>query len=236
LWSDRQLLGEDVIWCATGDDSFLSSHRLYCTATHDGPGVYGAPTGGKLAYRILADCWCRDNGVHDEWLVRDQGAIVRQMGQDVVDWTRDLIVREGGPDTCVKPLTPATDMPGPYKGTGNDKPWGQTLADILTRIASAEFSVIPTTYDRAAELAYPGRIGGAGHQDADRFWMQLHAAFPNARFSIDHQIGMNEPLCAARAAVRWSLHGTHSGWGMFGKPTGAEVYITQVRQNPPKFA
>ena len=31
-----------------------------------------------------------------------------------------------------------------------------------------------------------------------------------------------------RAAVRWSLHGKHSGWGRFGKPTGAEVYIMGI--------
>ncbi|MFA8384770.1 MAG: ester cyclase [Pelagibaca sp.] len=227
---DRALLGEDVIWCPTGQDSFLSSHRLYCTATHEGAGVYGAPTGRRLAYRILADCWCRDNGVHDEWLVRDQGAIVRQMGMDVVDWTRDLIAREGGPEACVKPMTPASDLPGSYTGTGNENAWGQELADILTRIATAEFSVIPQAYHRAAELAYPGHITGAGHRDADRFWMQLHAAIPNARFSVDHQIGMEEPLSPARAAVRWSLQGTHSGWGMFGTPTGADIYIMGITQ------
>jgi hypothetical protein len=28
-----------------------------------------------------------------------------------------------------------------------------------------------------------------------------------------------------RAAVRWSLHGQHDGWGTFGAPTGAEVYV-----------
>ncbi|MDP4989723.1 MAG: ester cyclase [Marivita lacus] len=225
---DRELLGEDVIWCPTGQDSFLSSHRLYCTATHEGGGVYGAPTGRKLAYRILADCWCRDNGVHDEWLVRDQGAIIRQMGMDVGDWTRDLIAREGGPEACVTPFTPANDLPGPYTGTGNENAWGQELADILTRIATAEFSIISQAYDRAAELAYPGNATGEGQRDADRFWMQLHAAFPNARFTVDHQIGMEEPLSPARAAVRWSLQGTHSGWGMFGSPTGADVYIMGI--------
>ena len=225
---DRELLGEDVIWCSTGDDSFLSSHRLYCTATHEGAGMYGAPTGRKLAYRILADCWCRDNGVQDEWLVRDQGAIVRQMGEDLVEWTRALIAREGGPEACVKPMSPATDMPGPYQGKGNENPWGQQLADILTRIASAEFSIIPSTYDRAAEIAYPGHVHGSGPSDADRFWMALHAAFPDAQFSVDHVIGVEEPLSPPRAAVRWSLHGTHSGWGMFGSPTHAPVFIMGI--------
>jgi len=28
-----------------------------------------------------------------------------------------------------------------------------------------------------------------------------------------------------RAALRWTLHGKHTGWGAFGTPTGAEVFI-----------
>ena len=28
-----------------------------------------------------------------------------------------------------------------------------------------------------------------------------------------------------RAALRWSLRGRHDGWGRFGPPTGADVYL-----------
>jgi hypothetical protein len=28
-----------------------------------------------------------------------------------------------------------------------------------------------------------------------------------------------------RAALRWTLHGKHDGWGAFGTPTRAEVFI-----------
>lgn len=227
---DRELLGEDVIWTMTGADSFLSSHRLYCTATHTHPGMYGAPTGRKLSYRILADCWCKDNAVKDEWLVRDQGAIIRQMGEDIVEWTRQLIAREGGPDSCIAPLTPAIDLPGPYKGQGNDNEWGQVYADLLTRILSSEFSIIPAAYDRAVELAYPGNINATGWAAADKFWLNLRSAFPSAKVSIDHVIGQEDPLRPPRAAVRFSLEGTHDGHGMFGEPTGANVYIMGIAQ------
>lgn len=76
---DRQLLGEDVITCASADGGFLSSHRLLSTATHTHHGVYGAPTGKRLQYRIIADCHAVSNQIDDEWLIRDQGAIVRQL-------------------------------------------------------------------------------------------------------------------------------------------------------------
>ena len=35
----------------------------------------------------------------------------------------------------------------------------------------------------------------------------------------------NDEGMPPRAALRWSLTGKHDGWGMFGKPTGAEVHI-----------
>ena len=222
---DRTLLGEDVIWSGTPEEGMLSSHRLLSTATHLGDGAYGKATGKPLVYRILADCHAIENQINDEWLIRDQGAIVRQMGWDPEEFARDQIEREGGPEVCVKPLTPATDKLGPYKGRGNDNEWGQRYADLLTRIMNADMAVIPEAYDRAAQLEYAGGITGHGHGDADKFWMGLRSAFPCATFQIDHVIGRDDPLMPPRAALRWSLHGKHDGWGVFGAPTGAEVYL-----------
>ncbi len=225
---DRTLFGEDVIWSGTPEDGMLSSHRLHSTATHANPGVYGAPTGKTLHYRILADCHAIANRIDDEWLIRDQGAIVRQLGWEPRDYARDLIAREGGPEAALRPFTPAVDVPGPYTGRGNDNPWGQRYADILTRIMAADFTVIPQEYDRAANLAYPGGVDALSHDGADRFWMGLRASFPSAVFEIHHVIGRDDPMMPPRAAIRWSLHGRHDGWGTFGTPTGAEVHVMGI--------
>ncbi|MCK7611078.1 ester cyclase [Roseibium sediminicola] len=222
---DRTLLGEDVIWSGTPEEGMLSSHRIISTATHLGDGVYGKATGKKLQYRIIADCHAINNQINDEWLIRDQGAIVRQMGWDPAAYARDLIERQGGPEDCVRPFTSAIDQPGPYKGKGNDNEWGARYADILGRIMGADMAAIETEYDRACQLAYPGGVNGYSWGDADRFWMGLRASFPSATFRIEHQIGRDDPLMPPRAALRWSLHGKHDGWGAFGEPTGAEVYV-----------
>jgi hypothetical protein len=225
---DRILLGEDVIWSGTPEDGMLSSHRIISTATHLGDGVYGKASGTRLRYRILADCHAIDNAINDEWLIRDQGAIVRQMGWDPREYAGDLIDREGGPENCIKPLTPRNDTEGPYKGGGNDNEWGQRHADILTRIMNADMAVIESEYDRAAQSEYPGGSTGHGWAPVDRFWMGLRAAFPNAQFAIHHQIGRDDPMMPPRSAIRWSLWGKHDGWGVFGKPTGAEVYVLGI--------
>ncbi|WGW05879.1 nuclear transport factor 2 family protein [Tropicibacter oceani] len=225
---DRELLGEDVIWSGTPEDGMLSSHRIISTATHAGDGVYGKATGKRLQYRILADCHARNNQIDDEWLIRDQGAIVRQMGWLPDAYARDLIAREGGPEACVKPCAPGNDPEGPYKGRGNDNPWGAELADILTRIMGADMAAIPQSYDRAAQLEYPGHVTAHGWAPADRLWMGLRAAFPSARFEIHHQIGRDDPAMPPRAALRWSLTGKHDGWGAFGPPTGAQVHVMGI--------
>ncbi|MEM0907433.1 MAG: ester cyclase [Pseudomonadota bacterium] len=222
---DRKLFGEDVIWSGTPETGLLSSHRILSTATHTGDGVYGRATGKRLAYRIIADCHAKANVIDDEWLIRDQGAIVRQLGLDPAAYARDLIAREGGPDRCVRPFTPAIDKEGPYKGSGNDNEWGAQYAGVVTDVMKGGLDVVTRSYDRACQLHYPGGVSGVSHPDADRFWIGLRASFPDATFKIEHQIGREDAMMPPRAALRFSLTGRHSGWGAFGPPTGADVHI-----------
>ncbi len=225
---DRRLLGEDVIWSGTPEEGMLSSHRILSTATHLGDGVYGKATGKALKYRIIADCHAINNQINDEWLIRDQGAIVRQMGWDPKQYAIDLISREGGAANCVRPFHPAIDKPGPYKGQGNDNAWGAKYADILQRIMGADLGVIPAEYDRAVTGYYPGGQELHSTDGVDGFWVGLRAAFPSATFSIDHRIGREDALMPPRAAIRWGLTGKHDGWGAFGEPTGADVHVMGI--------
>ena len=227
---DRQLLGEDVIWSGTPEVGLLSSHRILSTATHSGNGAFGKATGTKLVYRVMADCHAISNQINDEWLIRDLGAIVRQLGWEEADYARQQIKDEGGPDACIKPFSPATDIAGPYQGTGNDDEWGQAYADILTSLMVGDSSVVHARYDRAAQAAYPLHQTAHGYADITAFWAELRASFPSADFTIHHQIGRTDPLMPPRAAIRWSLSGRHDGHGRFGEPSGADVYIMGISQ------
>ena len=225
---DRNLLGQDVIWSGTPEEGMLSSHRILNIATHTGDGIFGKATGKKLVYLGIADCHAINNQINDEWLVRDQAAIVKQMGWDPKEYAADLIEREGGPDNCNQPLTPASDIEGPYKGRGNDNEWGVRFADTLRAMMNADFAAIERNYDRAVQTQYSGGATGFSHSAVDEMWLGLRASFSSATFTIDHQIGREDPMMPPRAAIRWSLHGKHDGWGTFGRPTGAEVYVLGI--------
>jgi len=222
---DRTLLGEDVIWSDDGAGGFLSSHRILSTATHSGDGLYGPASGSKLRYRIIADCAARQNQIYDEWLIRDQGAIVRQLGLDPKTYAADQIAGEGGPDQAAHPFTPAVDQAGPYRGTGNDLEPGLRYEALLESIMGADFAALDRGYDRAVQAELPGGVTANGRSGLDSFWMGLRSSLPDAEFAVHHRIGRLDDGHPPRAALRWSLTGTHSGWGRFGEPSGARVHV-----------
>lgn len=221
---DRRLLAEDVIW-SEHETGLLSSHRLITSATHTRPGLFGEPTGRRFTIRVIADCAARDGAIFDEWLVRDYSGIARQMGLEPRAFAARLLAEEKGSNP---PFTPAQDVDGGYHGRGNGNEWGQRYEDLLTRIMQTDFRAIHQEYDRAVIGEYPGAVQGIGREQAVEFWLGLRSAFPDATFRIHHRIGMDGGMMPPRAAIRWSLDGTHSGWGSFGRPTGAPVHVMGI--------
>ena len=222
---DRELLGEDVIYSDDPEHGLLSSHRLLTKATHTRDGQFGAATGKHWVVRVIADCAAKNDTIYDEWLVRDYGGMVRQMGMDPHDYAAQIIEDEGGADKASRPFTLAADIEGDYKGRGNANEWGAKYAATLSRIMDHDFNHIVTDYDRAAIGEYAGAQTAIGRDEMVKFWVGLRSSFPSATFIINHQIGMDGDMLSPRAAIRWSLDGIHDGWGTFGKPTGAHVHV-----------
>lgn len=220
---------EDVIWSCDETGHFYSSHRNVDVMVHDRDDIHGPATNKKIWYWIIADCAARDDVIDDEWLIRDSGGVVRQLGWDPRDFAMHQIGIEGGPEACVQPLTAVNNRPGPYKGHGNDDEWGARYAAILDRVMAGDLSAIPENYDEQCHCIYAGGRTSHCPDDVNAFWAQLRSAFPRAEFDIQHVIGRGEdPLMPPRAALRWTLQGRHEGWGAFGQPTGAEVYVMGI--------
>ena len=129
---DRELLGEDVIWSGTPETGMLSSHRILSTATHGGDGLYGQASHRELKYRVIADCHAINNKIDDEWLIRDSGAIVRQLGTTPEAFALAQIEREGGVSRCASPFRQTIDVTGPYQGKGNQSEWGSDTPKLCS--------------------------------------------------------------------------------------------------------
>ena len=223
---DRQLVGEDVIWRDCGDGTYLSSHRLVSVMTHTGSGSYGQASGQRVTSRIVAECWVKNKVVIEEWLVRDQAAFANCLGQTAEQLARNMVDAELACGTPVSFFTPAQDQPSNYPATLSDDSAALAYCAGLQQIWHEKtLKAIKNLYFHGATLFAPGGQARYGHADIDRFVIGYLASFPDAVLRIHSTIVNREAESAVRLAVRWSLDGTHCGYGHFGAPTGAPVHI-----------
>ena len=226
---DRRLLGEDVIW--TGDDEtgcYYSSHRIVSPMHHNGDGMFGPPTGKRVKARTIADTVIRAENVCEEWLVRDHGAIIRQLGHDVGEFAARSIATERERGQTPEVFTPEVDVAGSYVAPTETSEHALMYAGTLESIWRSDCRVVDANYNEAVALELPGGFTESGRAEATQFWMGLTSAVPDARFSVDHLIGRDDPGHPLRAAARWSVQGTHDGAGAFGDPSGAPIYIMGI--------
>lgn len=222
---DRQLLGEDVL-TSFGDDCGFSSHRIFSTATHGGHGYFGAPTGTSLRYRVIADCAVRKEVIFDEWLVRDFGAITRQLGISPLDFAKQLTVAAGGTTRAQDELFMA--VPPVYGGKGNDHPAGTVLTRVAESVVVANLNDASSRIDRAAQFDLPGGSVVVGKTSGLAAAANFFSSFDWSHRTIDHVLGCSDPMRGTRAAVRMTLRGRHAHDGMFGSPTGREVAMMTI--------
>ena len=223
---DRQLVGEDVIWTGYEDGTFLSSHRLTSVMTHIGDGILGRATGKRVRSRIIADCWVRNQVVVEEWLVRDQAAFAKCLGLEPRALALSMVEREIRNGQPISFFVPANDKPGIFKPAVQDD---ETIAQVikgLTRLLEAkETAAIRDVYFHGAAFHAPGGAVLYGHHDIDTFVIGYLASFPDATYQVESAHINRDPELPVRIALRWSLTGTHSGFGHFGEATGAPVYV-----------
>ncbi len=223
---DRQLVGEDVIWTGYDDGSFLSSHRLTSVMTHTGDGILGRAQGKRVRSRIIADCWVKNQVVVEEWLVRDQAAFARCLGLEPRLLARDMANRDLRDGVPISYFVPAHDQPGCFKAQVQDDATVARVVNGLTRLwHDKETAAIRDLYFHGAALHAPGGDVLCGHSDIDTFMLGYLAAFPDAAFKVESAQVNREPEQPVRVALRWSLTGAHTGFGHFGEPTGAPVYV-----------
>lgn len=226
MFPDRQLYGEDVIGAENPMGTYYSSHRILSTMTHEGDGTFGPPTGKKVVTRTIADCICRENQVVDEWLVRDQSAILFQLGVDPETFGEKLAQadRTGGipvadPETLVARWTGPPDS-GPIQGNA------KRIADSYQAVWEAgDFGALIDTHDRAYQGFAPGGELLYGRDGLVNFLTGIRAAITDTVYQVHHWIEQRENEKNPRIALRWSVAGTHSGVGRFGSPTGSPVVI-----------
>jgi predicted ester cyclase len=221
---DRRLLCEDIVSAGDDERGYLSSHRIVSPMTHTGPGAFGEATGRRLVVRTVADCVCRDNRIVHEWLVRDQGAIARQIGSTPRELAATWLDTKGAPTLpLVQPPPPAW-----WSDPMHDTAGATLLADTYRRLWSADISVLAAHADEAIEARLPSGDSAHGVAALEAFWLGVTAAFSGATLHIDSLAERAEPGRTPRVAMRWRVVGRHAGGGRYGAATGRPVEILGI--------
>ena len=225
---NRQLLGEDVIWNGNDDKGYHSSHRILSKGTHLGDGFYGKPTGKDIYYRVIADCACKGNQVYDEWIVRDQGAMVRQIGYTPKEFAQIMIDKEGGLEKAKKLFDRNDIKPSDYQPEKIKKDSaGQKYSEILSKVFEEGYDF--NNYNRASSIYWPGNKLGHGREDISKFWNSLKDIFTDIKFTIEHVGYLDESNKNPRASIRWFLEGMHSEDSEdYGKKTNSKLFIMGI--------
>ena len=227
--------GEDVVWESRGRNSFISSHRVLKSGTNTGYWTYGAPTGRHWISRTVAHCLVRDKLIVEEWLVRDEFAVLESLGLDPFRIAADLVAASpvtGGALSVGATGAFAGAVADPIRtGISGTRPARfeeacQTVVSLFDEVWNARrFDLVIRHCDRkiVAHTVRMRRVQGHDHYQQDI--IDLLAAFPDGRIEVrDLACNESEDL-GLRVACIWVLHATYSGVPQYGAPTHTPVKI-----------
>jgi predicted ester cyclase len=229
IWGDLRAYADDVIW--TGDDQsgFYTSHRHHNTATHSGYTEHGPPTGRHIAYWGIADCLIVRNMIVEEWLTHDGIGVVRQMGYDPLRLAHAAVL-PGTPHTHgeIDRLPTGQQAPAFYQVPSPDQPQDFIRA-VLENLWNARLVNMVRLHYAPGHVAFlPDSRKLYGHGDYENFVITLMASFPDIALTIDHQCVQGSAERGFRVATRFTLQGTHDGYGPYGSPTGRRIFLIGI--------
>ena len=227
----------EIVWAGDDEVGFTTSHRAVIKGTNTGYSQYGEPTFRKVQYWLIAECWTIANEICEEWVLYNNSSHIQQLGFDVrakarelgsqVNWASVLDKRFGDVDRLLGQNKPE-HLP-PAAG-------GFDVGDFLRRMYHYVWNwrmvgKVRDAYAPNLRFFGPSDRMGYGRGEYQSFVLSLLAMFPDLVHTIDDVYWMGNAQDGFTASTRWSMVGTHTGPGVYGKPTGRRVYMWGITQH-----
>ena len=213
---DGELHHVNVAWDSDEAEGFYTSHLGYSRSTNLGASNWGPATGRRIGVHFVADCVTRSNFVHTEWLVRDNGAVVRQLGLDPSVVARRIAdgpsasQRVHSSPTALLGQAPRPSLQAVDDGVESwahvmfDQLWNQRRLDRLGQYFSAD----------SICHAGGGRVA-AGLRNQQALMLSILSAMPDAVMQVD-KVTWSDETDGIIVAVRWRLEGSSQPGALFG--------------------
>lgn len=231
-YADRVVLAEDVIWSEDAPGEYYSSHRISSRATHFGDEpLIGPATMRGNGVTTIADCKVVANRIVEEWLVRDNASAVWQVGGDpqAVAAAAAALDREGDQARHAwRTEAIAATRTQPDVAIEAGHPAAPLAAMLRTAFVEDLYGDAAARHSPCVEVRWPANRRGFGRG----YWigcvMQIANALHDRAFCCEHVAARPLPHGDVAVALRWSLAGVHRGTGVWGEPSGRELWLLAV--------
>ena len=215
-----------VAWSGDEDEGLYTSHLGHSRSTNVGRTGWGPGTNRRTSIRFVADCISKDNRIHTEWLVRDNGAAVRQLGYDPHVIARKAAEAGMSEMYVVSPPT-RLDGQAPRERLDLDETtvdgWARALFHDVWNLRRLDW--LQRAYaDDVVAHAGGGRTA-QGLRNYQSLVLHLLAAIPDGVMRVEH-VCWSEEADGVIVAVRWVLEGRSAPGGVLGEcPAGKPVFM-----------
>lgn len=212
----------NVAWSGDNVEGFYTAHIGFGFATNSSPSLYGPATGKRYCLRFAADCVSAANMIHTEWLVRDNGAMVRQTGLNLDEAAIRIAETDPSEPYIVTPAVPGASEEQVERTSMEE--WAFQLFDRIWN---------DRRFDRLAEFYAPEIIahsGGGrtvqGLPALSSLLLAIIASIPDGQVTVEN-VCWSEETDGVIVAVRWTLTGTSARGGILGHslPPGKPVFM-----------
>jgi predicted ester cyclase len=227
---DMKWVPSEIIWAGDDENGFHTSHRSFFVGTNTGWSSFGPPTGRRCRWWVVANCITLGNEIYEEWVIENAASLVQQLGRDVRQTAREAanaidvdnfaLIGAGEVDRLrgqSKPvhLPPAASSafdPEDFVRRMLHYVWNWRLIGTLRECVAPTIAAYGPC-DRATF-----GIGDYMHATVARL-----AMFPDLTHVVEDVYWMGNEAEGYMVNVRWTIVGTHTGHGIYGKPTGRRV-------------
>ncbi|MGB3753249.1 MAG: ester cyclase [Parerythrobacter sp.] len=226
---DGEIHHVNVAWSGDEEGGFYTSHLGHSRSTNAGRTAFGPPSGKRASIRFAADCVSKDNRIHTEWLVRDAGAQVRQLGFDLHETAHKLA---DASQLEVPMVSPETRLEGqaprkPLELDASDADgWARHMFHNLWNLKRLDWL---ENYYRPGAVAHGG--GGRvaqGIRNIGALLLHVQTAIPDGVLRVEN-VCHSEETDGVILAVRWVLEGTTAPGGVLGEcPAGKPVFMMGI--------
>jgi len=232
-----RLFADDVIWAGDDQIGFHTSHRTILNGHNTGFSRYGPPTGRKMVVTCIANCVARENEIFEEWVIYNTASMLRQLGFNLFD-----LAREMAPIDTSGLQDPRTGEPARLPGQGKPPIYtSQTTGrfDVEDFLREMYHNVWNRRNLNHLQQCYAPNVHYHGSTDREfhgvneikSFNLSVLAMFPDLSMQVDDLYWMGNDIEGYRVSVRWSIVGTHRGHGIYGRPTGRQVFMWGISQH-----